>query len=209
MATKKKSESAISIEKLCEKEKKQVTAELIARGLSPKQIQQAVGITDNQIEEWLANDDFKYFVENIIQVRLVKIEQAKNKSDEILMQGLDTLSIVQAAIMNMTAKIGVSVSKLATDKDYVFNKSDPDIVFKLIGMMRELKKEINGLQLRNLHLQSDGPEKINALNGNWSPNESIRVIKLVERIEEVSIEQGIPLDTARKMILKKIEITDL
>lgn len=207
MATNKK--LPVSLESLGEEEKKKITAELIARGLSPKQMKSAVGITNHQIEEWLTDDAFKEMVENIIQSRLIKVEQAKNRADEILLKGADTLSVLMASIINLTNQIGMAVSKNAKSEDYVYNSNDADTVFKMLGLFREMSKELNGLQIRNFHIQSGGNgDSTNPLDENWSPNESIKILKIIERTREIAIKENVPIDRAREILLKQIEVDE-
>jgi len=199
----------ISLDELCEDEKQKVTAELIARGLSAKQVMRGVGITEEQIERWMNDKKFKGMVENLIQGRLIKLEQAKIKADDTLLRGANVMGVLMGAIVNMTHKMSKKVSDMALDKEYEFSRSDPDTVFKLIGLLREIRSEVDNIQIRSLHLQSDGSNTTtNPMDANYSPKSSIRVMKIIEKINDLAKREGIPLDKARKIIMRDVEVIE-
>lgn len=195
----------IDLSKIGERERRHLAAELLSRGLQPKQVRRALGLKKRQLDEWITTQSFRNKVEFMLQSRIVKAEQAKAQADAMLLKGGEILQVMMASVLNLSQSIAKKVIEAARNPKYEFHPRDQATAMTMLGMYRELRKEIETIQTTNIFLNegSDGPPP---LADGWTNKAGVRVIKLVEKTKELAAREGISLEEAQRIVLANVDV---
>lgn len=187
-----------------------MTAELIANGLTPRQICHSLGVDIRELETWIMNPEFKTRVEILIQDKIIKSEKAQMKSDDMLMKAADVLGLVRGTYLKGVNAVTSKALHMYNDPEYLkypVGEGDFNLLDRLAAVFDRVDSYLHATKNRMHELARVRAEAEDlAQNQTFSATNGVKVTKIMERVREISITEGITMKEATNALRDRGEL---